>query len=331
MTEATDWLSRLLQMVPVRGQIDYRCFLGAPWRLDNGPFEPTEIPYHIVLAGSAYLEVPGNSTPVHLIAGDILLMPHGDTHVLRDASKTTPSPARETYGTALTVVENDGGGERLDMLCGRFVLSSAHEKLVRAHLPGRLIVNAAEYSAATAKPGTSQHLASLVGLLRMESADEHLGGLAMLNALSTAMFALVLRLASETLDTPEGLLALAGNPRLAPALAAIFNDPAHPWTLPELAALCNMSRATFIRQFQQRLGRSASDLLTDIRMTLASNELRSSDASTGAIADAVGYQSEAAFQRAFKLHVGATPSQFRKQAAATARQPNRDAPGRPHV
>jgi len=316
VTDAPDWLSRLLQMVPVSGQIAHRCFLRAPWRLDNGPFASTEIPYHIVLAGSAYLEVPGGGQPIHLVAGDILLMPHGDTHILRDASNAEPSPLRESRRTAFTLVENDGGGERLDMLCGRFRLSSAHEKLVRAHLPERLIVNAAEYSAATAKPGTRQLLASLVGLLRTESADEHLGGLAMLNALSTAMFALVLRLASETVETPEGLLALAGNPRLAPALAALFNNPGHPWTLPQLATLCNMSRATFIRQFQQRLGRTATELLTDIRMTLAASELRSSSASTGSIADAVGYQSEAAFQRAFKQHVGATPAQFRKQAAA---------------
>lgn len=316
MTEGMDWLSRLLQMVPVSGQIDYRCFLGAPWRLDNGPFAPTEIPYHIVLGGSAYLEDPAGGPPLRLVAGDILLMPHGDTHVLRDASGTTPASARATVRTAFTVVENDGEGERLDMLCGRFVLSSAHEKLVRAHLPDRLVVNAAEHSAGTARPGTGQHLAGLVGLMRMESAEEHLGGLAMLNALSTAMFALVLRLASETVEAPEGLLALARNPRLAPALAALFNEPAHPWTLPELAALCSMSRATFIRQFQQRLGRSAADLLTDIRMTVASNALRSSTASTGAIADSIGYQSEAAFQRAFKLHVGMTPAQYRRQDQA---------------
>lgn len=317
MTGEIDWLSRLLQMVPVRGQIDYRCFLGVPWRLDNGPFTPTEIPYHIVLVGSAYLEVPGRSHPIHLTAGDILLMPHGDTHVLRDASNDDPLPARETRRAAFTMVENDGTGERLDMLCGRFILSSEHEKLVRAHLPARLIVNAMECSSASAESDTSQHLAGLVGLLRMEAADEHLGGLAMFTALSTAMFALILRLASETLGTPEGLLALVSNPRLAPALSALFNKPAYPWTLPELAALCNMSRATFTRQFQERIGRSAIDLLTDIRMTLASKELRASDASTGAIADAVGYQSEAAFQRAFKTHVGTTPSQFRKQSAMT--------------
>jgi AraC family transcriptional activator of mtrCDE len=136
----------------------------------------------------------------------------------------------------------------------------------------------------------------------------------MLTALSTAMFTLTLRLASEDTEAPSGLLALAGHPRLAPALAAIFNQPEKPWTLPELASLCNVSRATFIRQFQQRLGRSAGDLLTDVRMTVAANELRSSSAPTGAVAEAAGYQSEAAFQRMFKQRMGVTPAQYRRQA-----------------
>ena len=147
----------------------------------------------------------------------------------------------------------------------------------------------------------------------------------MLNALSTAMFALVLRLASETEDAPRGLLALAGHPRLAPAVAALFNEPARAWSLPELARLCNMSRATLARQFQEKLGRSASDLLTDIRMTLAANELKRSSLSTGAVAEAVGYQSEAAFQRAFKDHMGVTPAQWRKMQEP----PGRDVFARP--
>src|SRR5262249_2874736 len=119
--------------------------------------------------------------------------------------------------------------------------------------------------------------------MRSESAVENLGGLAMLNALSTALFTLVLRLASEANVPPAGLPALAGNPRLSPALIALFNEPARSWTLPELARLCNMSRATFLRHFQERLGRSASDLLTDIRMTVASNALKISDTSTAAV------------------------------------------------
>jgi AraC family transcriptional activator of mtrCDE len=92
----------------------------------------------------------------------------------------------------------------------------------------------------------------------------------------------------------------------------LFNEPARAWSLPELARISNMSRATLARQFQKKLGRSATDLLTDIRMTLAGNALKKSSMSSGAVAEAVGYQSEAAFQRAFKSHMGMTPAQWRK-------------------
>jgi AraC family transcriptional regulator, activator of mtrCDE len=137
----------------------------------------------------------------------------------------------------------------------------------------------------------------------------------MLNALSTAMFALILRLASELAIAPEGLLALAGHPRLTPALMALIHEPERNWSLPELARRCNMSRATFARHFQERLRRSAADLQTDIRMTLAANKLKESSASTAAVAAEVGYQSEAAFQRAFKQRLGVTPAHWRRSLA----------------
>src|SRR5258708_38053347 len=130
----------------------------------------------------------------------------------------------------------------------------------------------------------------------------------MLNALSTAMFALTLRVGSESDEAPPGLLALAGHPRLAPALAAMFQEPARAWTLPELARLCHMSRATLARNFQERLGRSASDLLTDIRMTLAANELRKSSASPAPVPEMVGYQPKAAFHPAFNQRLSVTPA-----------------------
>ena len=317
MPDITDWLSRLLELVPVSGRVEHRCFFGAPWQLTFETAGPGEIPYHIVLAGSATLDDPSGAPSRRLTAGDIVLLPHGSTHILNDGSGADPAPSRKRPGLTLTIDENEGTGERLDILCGRFKLSAAHERLIRNYLPAQLVVSAAEHTAATARPGTSAQLAGLVGLMRLESADENLGGRAMLDALSTATFALTLRLASEAEGAPDGLLALAGHPRLAPALTALFNEPARSWTLPELAGLCAMSRATFIRQFQQSLGRSATDLLTDIRMTIAANQLRTSSASTGAVAEDVGYQSEAAFQRAFKLHMGVTPAQYRRQMRET--------------
>jgi AraC family transcriptional activator of mtrCDE len=306
-----DWLSQLFEMVTVRGRLDLRCTFGAPWRIDQAAGKENEIAYHAVISGLAVLDDPAGGRPLQLKAGDILLLAGNPRHVMHDGSGARPRPARNHQHLNLVISENAGEGERLDLLCGHFVIASPHDRLLRNYLPPRLVVHT-EGSGEVAGAGTAAQLANLVSLMRAESAADHLGGRAMLNALSTAMFALVLRLASETDDAPVGLLALAGHPRLAPALLALFNEPARAWSLPELARLCNMSRATLVRQFQQALGRSASDLLTDIRMTLAANELRKPSMSTGAVADAVGYQSEAAFQRAFKCHMGMTPAQWRK-------------------
>jgi AraC family transcriptional activator of mtrCDE len=248
-----------------------------------------------------------------------LVLPQGPLHVLHDGSGAAAVPAQARPRLNLTISENDGDGTRLDMLCGHFVLATPHDRLLRSYLPSRLVVHTATTDAVPDENGLTEssaaaQLSGLVALMRRESAADHLGGRAMLNALSTALFALTLRLASEASEAPMGLLALAGHPRLAPALEALFNQPGRAWTLPDLARLCHMSRATLARHFDEKLGRSASDLLMDIRMTVAASELRKPSASTGAVAEAVGYQSEAAFQRAFKQHMGVTPAAWRRAA-----------------
>jgi AraC family transcriptional regulator, activator of mtrCDE len=307
-----DWLSRFFEMITVRGRLDQRCLYGAPWRIEQGPGGAGEIPYHAVVGGSAVLEDPTGGRPLQLKVGDILLLPENPRHVIHDGSGAPPLPARNRSTLNLMVSENAGTGARLDLLCGHFVVAPPHDRLLRNYLPRRLVVHAGDPKIETVRFGTAAQLSGLVSLMRGEAAIDHLGGRAMLNALSTAMFALALRLASEADGAPVGLLALAGDTRLAPALTALLNEPARTWSLPELARLCNMSRATLARQFQDKLGRSASDLLTEIRMALAANELKKPSVSTGAVAHAVGYQSEAAFQRAFKSHTGMTPAQWRK-------------------
>jgi AraC family transcriptional activator of mtrCDE len=314
MATPEDWLSRLLALVPVRGRLDIYCTYGAPWRIDQAGAAVGEMAYHALVAGSAVLEDPTGGPPLRLSAGDILLLPQRVDHILHDGSGAPAAPAHTRTAANLLISENEGAGERLDMLCGHFVLARAQERLLRDYLPPRLVVRTADPGASTMLSGTRDVLTGLVSLMRHEAVSDGLGGRAMLDALSTALFTLTLRLASEARDRPVGLLALAGHSRLAPALSALFNEPGRPWTLPKLARLCNMSRATMARQFQERLGQSASELLTDIRMTLAASELRKPSASTGAVAETVGYQSEAAFQRAFKQRMGVTPAQWRRGA-----------------
>ncbi|WP_081077275.1 cupin domain-containing protein [Burkholderia pseudomultivorans] len=322
MTLESDWLSRFMSLVTVTGKLEIRCAFGAPWSVAYARSAAHEIPYHVVLRGRAILENPDDGTTRELGSGDLALLPHGSPHVLHDGSGLPPVPAVARPGGHVLIGENAGTGERLDMLCGRFYVAPPHDRLIRRHLPSDLVVRVAPPGDAGDAAGASagERLTALVELMRAESIGQRLGGLAILNALSSALFALALRAASEAAQAPTGLLALAGHPRLAPAIAAMLDDPAKPWTLPELAALCSMSRATFMRHFQTRLGHSALELLTDIRMSVAANALRRPSASVEAVAGDVGYQSVSAFRRVFARWMGMTPGDWRRQAARRERE-----------
>lgn len=321
MSHQTDWLSRLLEMISLSGRLELRCLYGAPWQVVYGQGAAGDIVYHVMLSGVAMVNDPDGGAPQRLSAGDILLVPTGAPHTLHDGSGAKPMPATQRAGLNLTISENAGPGERLDMLCGRFTLAPPHDRLLGSHLRSRLIVRGTPPSPTVAQVAARDQLMGLVALMRTETNIEGLGGRAMLNAFSAALFTLALRLASGADEVPPGLLALASHPRLAPALTAMFLDPAHPWTLPELADLCHMSRATLARHFRNSLGRSADDLLLDIRMTLAANELKKPTVSTAAVAEAAGYRSEAAFQRVFKQHLGVTPAQWRGSWRTLSQEP----------
>lgn len=310
-----DWLSTLLKIVPVAGRLEVRCLYGAPWEVTYEASPPGEMPYHVVLSGTAFLDGDGSTPTQVLHAGDIVLLTRGSAHVLHDGSGARPARVRESGNHNVIVSENSGRGDRLDMLCGRFVVAAHHERLFRSYFPATLLARGTPRHDETDRTTARGQLIALVDLMRTESVADRLGGAAMLNALSAALFALAVRVAGESDDAPVGLLAAARSTRLAPALEAMLKSPAHPWTLPEIAALCNMSRATAARQFRDKVGRSATDLLTDIRMSLAANELQESTASTDAVAEHVGYQSVNAFRHAFKQRTGVSPADLRRAAA----------------
>lgn len=313
-----DWLSHLLRIVTVTGQLEVRCAYGAPWRVTWDQAAANEIPYHVIVSGRGILEDPQTRTTRELMGGDIVLLPHGAAHVLHDGSGQAPVRTQEHRGSAGWVLsENDGQGEKLDLMCGRFFITPPHDRLIRNYMPANLVTRARNGHGED-HDSASDQLASLVRLMRMESSGDRAGGRAILDALSSALFTLVLRASSEGEQAPKGLLALAGHPRLAPAIAALFADPARSWKLPDLASLCGMSRATFMRHFQDKLGCSALDLLTDLRMSLAANELKKPGISTEAAAETVGYQSVSAFRRVFTERMGMTPGEWRRQVTHCA-------------
>ena len=325
MQDHIDWLTRFMELVTITGKVEVRCAMRAPWAIEYAQAGTQEMPYHVVLTGTAIFENLDNGARYVLQPGDIALLPHASAHVLRDVNGGAPGRTTLRTSGSLLVNESSGAGEPFDMLCGRFVVAPPHDRLIRSYLPLELVVRTEDVSTANQSQPQAERLNRLVALMRAEAMDNEVGGGAVLNALSSALFALTLRAAGEAGQAGTGILALAAHPRLAPAAAAMLGDPARAWTLPELAALCSMSRATFMRHFQANVGRSATDLLTDIRMSAAANALRKSTSSTEAVADLVGYQSVSAFRRVFAQRMGMTPGDWRQQQTGIA---TADASGR---
>lgn len=321
-TSHMELLDRLLSLMPVTGRLDVRCHFGSPWRLDHPQSNEWEFPYHVLLRGEAVIESAAGTKgepALRMKAGDIVLFPSGSAHTLHDGSGSPPRPAREQQKDGLTIVTNGKVREGADVLCGRFVLPAVPQQLMRDHLPGRLLVSSVNADtgdgAARDAAFAASRLARVIELMREEAFEQRPGSATVVNQLSGALFALTLRCASTTDEAPRGLLALAQRQRLQPALAAMFDEPGKPWTLPTLAELCHMSRATFARHFDEAIGRSASDVLTDIRMAIAGRKLAQTGMSVAEIGEAVGYQSEAAFQRVFKRQIGMTPAKWRARSS----------------
>ncbi|VVE41263.1 cupin domain-containing protein [Pandoraea anhela] len=309
-------LDRLLTLIPVTGQLDFRCHFGAPWRIDEARSPASQIMWHLLLSGTATVE-HDDGPPLVMAAGDIVMFPAGHAHSLHEGAGQPADTPHLEAGAGFTIVRQ-GSGDAADVLCGRFFLGTVPDGLLRTYLPSRMVVRGGrrgEGAEGAPAPGSmGDRLARLIALMRDETMAQEAGCESLVGHLSGALFAMTLRAAGEGDNAPRGLLALAREPRLQPALAAMFEAPAHAWSLPDLAALCHMSRATFSRRFDDALGCSAHDFLTEIRMTLAGRKLVHTAASVAGIGESVGYQSDAAFQRVFKKVVGVTPAQWRAQA-----------------
>jgi AraC family transcriptional activator of mtrCDE len=305
-------LSRLLSLYPVQTALDIRCHFGAPWVLDH-PAEPAGVaPYHLVVSGGGWLDV-GAQRGIAVQAGDILLFPHGSPHKLHTGDPAAPPPAPRAFdsGQVVRVYENGGQGEATDILCGRLEFGAAGHHPLLAALPELIHVR-------TAGRDDFAGLQSLMAMLRVESETARPGARAVVSQLASALFALLMRAWLEQASAMPGLFALLAEQRLQAALLAMLAEPEKPWTLEQLAALCHMSRATFARLFQKAAGSTPAAVLTQTRMARAAALLAQGRLPAGQIAEQVGYQSEAAFNRVFKRSYGVGPGAYRRGATAPA-------------
>jgi AraC family transcriptional activator of mtrCDE len=155
-------------------------------------------------------------------------------------------------------------------------------------------------------------LEGLVSMFREEVARLEPGALAVVTALSQALFVFALRAQLRDGHLPPSLLSLMGDPRLGRAMLAMLREPEREWTVALLAEQAAMSRATFARHFEAKGKIAPHEVLTLLRMHLAGDLLRRGELTAGAVADRVGYKSESAFGKAFARVMGITPARFRR-------------------
>lgn len=306
-----DALSRLLTLYPMRTALDLHCKVAAPWVIDHAGGAIGTAPYHLLLSGSAWLDMDGAKRE-QLKAGDVVVFPRGAAHRLHvgDLAAATPPRPVDADGI-LQLFVNEGAGAATDLLCGQFVFDAGASNPLLASLPEVIIVR-------TAGREDFSGLLALITMLKGETENMRPGASAVVGPLSSVLFALMIRAWLEQAASAQGLFALLAERRLQPALQGMLESPEKPWSLDEMADACHMSRSTFVRLFQRVAGASPAAVLLQTRMGHAAHRLAHGTGAVADIGESVGYQSEAAFNRVFKRTYGVGPGQYRRSARPAA-------------
>ncbi len=313
-----DALSDVLRAVRLTGAVFFDFRGSDPWVAETPPgasivgtiFPGAEhlMAYHVVTQGGCWGGLHGEP-PLRLSAGDIILFPHGDAHAMSSVPGLRSSPdlglfRRPSEGQLpFTLSIGDVEADAAHVVCGFLGCDARPFNPLLAALPRVIRV--------------SDPAGGVVGAFARfalaESKERRLGGECVLGRLSELMFVDVVRRYLETLpaDRTDWLSGLRDQ-FVGRALSALHRSPARDWTIETLARDVGLSRSALAERFTQYVGQPPMQYLTHWRMQLAANQLLSGRDGVAAIAEEVGYESEAAFSRAFKKVVGVPPSQWRK-------------------
>lgn len=330
---ATDTLSDLLRAVRLRGALFFDVEGRPPWVAEAPPSSallPAIMPeaehlieFHGVVRGACFAGLTGGA-PVRLEAGDVVLFPHGDAHVLSStAGARSSAPNAQLPGPAerrpfALSVGADGvarpragsvAAEHAHVVCGFLGLDAHPFNPLLASLPRVLTLRGAASAPSWA--------AALLRSVAAESERQGPGGQAVLERMSEMLFVEVLRRYVDTLpDDQTGWLAGMRDPNVGRALALLHAAPAEPWTLERLCTALVLGRSALHERFAHLVGLPPMQYLTHWRMQLAARRLRDTSDKVVRVALDVGYESEAAFARAFKRVVGTSPGAWRRAQPA---------------
>jgi AraC-like DNA-binding protein len=333
-----DVLSEVLRVVRLSGAIHFLGEFTQPWAFSTSPPEMlaarlkvpegSVTPFHVCTDGSC-LVTPDKLPPIRIDTGEVIVFPRGDQHVMASDPGIPPVPIKDIYSQPstehITVLKYGGGGRHAHFICGFLHSDQQFDPLLKS-LPAWLCVRARDQIVALeTSDDAGQHIrpienqreaewwhASLRYLIS-ETAAPGPGNRAVLARLAETLFVEVLRWQFRYAARGHGgWLAGLHDPHVGRVISLVHALPDRPWTVDELAKEAAMSRAALAKRFVELVGQSPIQYLTGWRMHLARDLLRESSLGIAEIAGRVGYDSEAAFNRAFRRLVGSPPATWRQ-------------------
>ncbi len=329
-----DAFSEILSGVKLNGAVFFSAEFSAPWGFTTTPTNVAAVThapgsehlvlYHLVIEGGAVVELTDGQR-TELRPGDIVIFPHGDPHHMssgKDAARPFPN-----YGISdkiraqdLSPLQAGGGGEVSRFVCGYMTCDPYLCRPILSGLPPVFKVN-------IRADRSGQWLEHSILHLVEEAASGRIGSDAMLAKLSEAMFVDTLRRYVASLPEQQtGWLTGARDPIVGKSLGLLHSRVAHPWTIADLAEQVGISRSALVDRFTRYLSEPPMAYLTRWRLQLAARSLERTSRGVAEIAADVGYESEAAFNRAFKREFGQPPGRYRsehKALPAQSAQPSR--------
>jgi AraC-like DNA-binding protein len=305
---AEDAVSDLLRSLRVRSTVYCRSEMGAPWGFGVPPRDVSA--FHLVTQGACWLDVDEVDAPVRLSTGDVVVLMSGRGHRVRDDPSSPVDWLDDILSHAPPVqgrLRHGGSGTRTELICGGFMVEGAPASPVLAALPPVLLLEGSD-------PATVAWLDPVLTMLRVEMAVPRSGADVVLARLADMLVTQAIRTYLESV-TDAGQPQVGGlrDPRIAKAIRLAHTDPAHPWTVEELAAEVAMSRSAFASTFRQLTGEPPMRYVTRCRLARAASYLADGGVSVFEVARRSGYDSEASLTKAFSRNFGMAPGAYRRR------------------
>ncbi len=308
-----DLLSDILDSLSLQGQFYFRTCFNSPWSI-GVPDYARAIRFHYAVQGECWVRT-GDGVPIHLRQGDLVLVPAGAAHILSDMPERKPVALERVMednayaGGSLLVVGEGCENAATQLMCGHFTFAEGSDHPLLRSLPDLLHVSASMRSSAF-------WLDEALRLMARQMADSNPGSMAVVRRMSEIIFIETVRSSASQSQQLAGLLEALSDPKISRAIQAMHRDVATHWTVETLASEAVMSRSRFAARFQELVGCGPLTYLAEWRLQKACSLLRDGRASIQEVAGRIGYQSPAAFTRAFANMFGESPTSFRTRLAA---------------